>query len=150
MDSPLLKVSCPECGAGLKTNNPAGFEIGSAIECPKCQTYFAAEPPAEAKPAVAKPVKKAVAAVVDDDDDDDSPVEKKPKKKKGKRNREDGDGPTGYAKYRKSPIRFIILGILLIVMIVLAVLLWQKWENQKKADKEFESTRATAAFRAEG
>lgn len=126
--SPIQKVTCPECGAGLKTKNPRGFPLGEALECPKCQTYFAVEGP--------KPVRKSVAAVIADDDDDDD----RPRKKRKKRARDDEE-TSGYVKYRRSPLRFIILGVLVAVMIVMAVLLWFKWENQKKADKEFESSR---------
>jgi uncharacterized Zn finger protein (UPF0148 family) len=135
--SPIQKVTCPECGAVLKTKSPRGFKVDDSLECPKCQTYFAVEEPNPGPNDRPKPVKKAVAAVIADDDDDD---DDRPRKKRKKRARDDEE-TSGYVKYRRSPLRFIILGVLVAVMIVMAVLLWFKWENQKKADKEFESSR---------
>lgn len=134
--SPIQKVNCPECGAVLKTKNPRGFKVDDSLECPKCQTYFAVEEPNPGPNDRPKPVKKAVAAVIADDDDDDD----RPRKKRKKRARDDEE-TSGYEKYRRSPLRFVILGVLVVVMIVMAVLLWLRWENQKKADKEFESSR---------
>lgn len=134
--SPIQKVTCLECGAVLKTNNPRGFKVDDSLECPKCQTYFAVEEPNPGPNDRPKPVKKAVAAVIADDDDDDD----RPRKKRKKRARDDEE-TSGYEKYRRSPLRFVILGVLVVVMIVMAVLLWLRWENQKKADKEFESSR---------
>lgn len=106
---PILRVSCPGCGAGLKSNSPAGFTAGAALSCPKCKTKFAAEaeadaadldftsdaPPAgpasraaaAAKPAVVKPtvvkptvVKPTVVKPsVVRDEDDDAPKKKRPR-----------------------------------------------------------------------
>jgi DNA-directed RNA polymerase subunit M/transcription elongation factor TFIIS len=134
----LMRVSCPECGAGLKADDPAGFEVGQALECPKCETYFAVEAPRAA--AVAKPVAKAkkpvVVVEVDDEDDDDRPR----KKRRRDYDDEDDDRPrkkkkfeeSGYARYRTSPIRFVILGVLILILIVMAVLLKMKWDREKQ------------------
>lgn len=132
----ILRVTCPECGAGLKADDPAGFEVGQALECPKCDTYFEVETPRAA--AVAKPVAKAKkpVVVVEDDDDDERPRNKRRRdyddeeedRPRKKRKSEAG----GYARYRKSPIRFIILGVLIVVLIVMAVLLKMKWDREKQ------------------
>lgn len=100
---PITRVSCPGCGAGLRSNSPSGFTAGAALSCPKCKTKFAAAdesdadldftadaPPAGsaakaakpvAKPSVVKPavVKPTVVkpTVVSDDDDDDRPRKKR-------------------------------------------------------------------------
>ena len=132
----IMRVTCPECGAGLKADDPAGFEVGQALECPKCDTYFEVEAP---KVAVAKPVakaKKPAVVVEDDEDDDDRPRKKRRRdyddeeedRPRKKRKAEEG----GYARYRKSPIRFIILGVLIVIMIVIAVLLKMKWDREKQ------------------
>jgi len=139
------KTVCPECNAGLTSK--AGFEVGDAIECPKCETYFeVTAPKAIAKPAAkprvvddddepAPPKKAAKAQAVDDDDDDEPPVKKKLKKKKKKKSRvpayDDEDDAGG--SYKTSPVRFIILGVLVIVMGVLAYMLWQKRKKDKEA-----------------
>ena len=79
---PILKATCPECGA--KLSSPDGFDIGEELECPKCETEFKVRAP---KPAAvpAKP------KVVDDEDDDEDYEEPRPKKKKKKDFRGDDD-----------------------------------------------------------
>lgn len=120
---PLSRATCPECGATLKTNNPAGFTLGQALECPKCQTYFAVEEP---KAAVVKPK----VAVVEDDEDDDRPQKK--------RRRDDDDRPRKKKKaeegggYRTSALRFVVLGVLVFILIIGAVLLKLKWDKEKQ------------------
>ena len=135
----ILRVACPECGAGLKCPDPAGFAVGEKIECPKCETRFAVRAPARPRDDDRPPKKKAVKAAVVEDDEDDRPRKKKrrddddedddrPRRKKRPR---DDDERTGYQKYRTSPVRFIILGVLLLVMLVLAFFLYQKWQREK-------------------
>lgn len=99
----LAKVSCPECGASLKSAD--GFEVGEDVTCPKCDTAF----------AVPKPKAKAVLV-----EDEGEPAEK-PKKKKQKAAL--ADEPRSY---KNSPLRYAILGVLVVVMIVLGVLLYLK------------------------
>ena len=103
----IAKAVCPECGA--KLSSPEGFEAGEEVECPKCETAFKVRAP---KPT-AGPVKTASKAQVIDEDDDEDEEEERPKKKKkkgGKRRDDDG--------YKNSPVRFIVLGILILVMLV--------------------------------
>lgn len=120
----LLRIKCPECGAGLKS--AAGFQIGQSVCCPKCETYFAVEEPAEEVRAAKKAVKAAVADVADEDDEDERPR----KKKKGR-------GAAGGDSYKNSPLRFIILGILILILLVLAYFLYEK----KKREREQEAAR---------
>jgi phage FluMu protein Com len=137
---PILQVACPECGAKLSSR--AGFTAGQTIKCPKCEDVFAL-PAARRKPPVEleiddederpTPKKKKPAVVEDDEDDEPRPLKKKKrvvdedddederprKKKKGKKS--DGEGD-----YASSPLRFIILGVLVIVMLVLGYFLYRK------------------------
>ena len=139
---PISRAVCPECGAGLKCSDPAGFEVGEKIDCPKCQTRFAVRAPARPREEEEdRPRKKVMkAAAVDDDEDDDRPRKRKrprdedeeddrPRKKKRRR---DDDEQSGYQKYRTSPVRFIVLGVLVVVMLVLAFFLYQKWQREKE------------------
>jgi hypothetical protein len=145
---PIMRAVCPECHTGLKTGNPNGFAIGQTVSCPKCQTKFAVEAPPPAKPAPAKPAKPKVVVVDDDDDDDEDQIpakkkrprddddeddeDEKPKKKskKGKKKKSSDDGERSY---KNSPIRFIVLGVLLLIMIVLGVLLFLKFQGEGTA-----------------
>ncbi len=132
----LLKLKCPECNAGLKS--ATGFTVGQTVCCPKCETYFAVEEPIEEEEEEEKPSKgkektapagkKPVKAAATDDED-----EPKPKKKKKKKASTDEDEESG--SYKKSPIRFVILGVLLLVMIVLGVMLFLKKRNEAAAEK---------------
>ena len=103
---PILKATCPECGA--KISSPDGFDIGEELECPKCETEFKVRAP---KPAAvpAKP------KVVDDDDDDEDYEEPRPKKKTKKDFRGDDDDEKSY---KNSPLRFLVLGVLVLIMLV--------------------------------
>ena len=144
----LLKIKCPECNAGLKS--ATGFTPGQTVCCPKCETYFAVEEPAEdededepkAKTKTGKgkekdaPAKKAVKAAVADDADDEEEEDEKPKKKKKKRAADDDDERS----YKKSPIRFVILGILVLVLIGLGVMLYLKKQREATAEKERQET----------
>ena len=141
---PINKVACPECGAGLSSK--AGFDVGDEIECPKCGEEFTVRAPKPAAKPVAKPAPipaaKARPAPRDDDDDeederpkkkkkpaprDDDDERPKKKKKKGKKN-SDSEG-----SYKTSPVRFIVLGILVLVMVVLGVLLFLKKSGEASA-----------------
>ena len=92
---PIAKAVCPECGA--KISSPDGFAVGEEVECPKCETEFKVRTPKPAKPQV-----------IDDDEDE------RPKKKKKKRRDDDDEG----GGYKNSPVRFIVLGILILAMLV--------------------------------
>jgi DNA-directed RNA polymerase subunit M/transcription elongation factor TFIIS len=131
----IERATCPECRTTLKSTKPTGFVLGEALECPKCGTYFAAEATATAKPVV-KPraiedddederPRKKKARVVEDDEDEDEPPRKKGKKAK----KHDGE-----RSYKSSPIRFIVLGVLVVIMLVLAFFLYQKWQREKEAN----------------
>ncbi len=107
----IAKTVCPECGA--KISSPDGFDLGEMVECPKCETEFKVRAP---KPA-AVPVKPAKPKVVADaaDDEDYEDDEPKPKKKKQGSRRDSDDGEKSY---KNSPLRFVILGVLVLVMLV--------------------------------
>ena len=136
----LMRVTCPECGAGLKADDPAGFEVGQTLECPKCDTYFAVEAPKASTVAVARPVAKAKKPAIVAEEDDEDDIDRPRKKRRRDYDDEDEDRPRkkgkseegGYTRYRKSPIRFIVLGVLIIVLIVMAVLLKMKWDREKQ------------------
>ena len=125
----ILRIECPECGAGLKS--PTGFAAGQSVACPKCETYFTVEEPEDNLPA--KP-KKAVKAVSSRDDDDDEEGEK-PKKKKKKKSRDDDDDDDDGKSYKTSPMRFIVLGILVVIMVVLGIMLVMKKMDEKKQNE---------------
>jgi hypothetical protein len=127
----------------LKCSDPAGFEVGEKIDCPKCETRFAVRAPARPREEETEPPrKKAVKASAAEDDEDDRPRKKKrrrdddeddddrPRKKK-KRDR-DEDERSGYQKYKSSPIRFIVLGVLVLIMLVLGFFLYLKWQKEKE------------------
>ena len=151
---PILRAVCPECKAGMKSGSPAGFAEGQTIECPKCGTYFAVEEAPAAKAPAAKPAAKprpkdddeddrpAKKKARRDDDEDDRPAKKKArrdddededddeddrpkKKKKGKKSKDE-------KSYKSSPVRFIVLGVLVLIMLVGAFFLYQKWEKEKE------------------
>ena len=109
---PMAKATCPECGA--KLSSPDGFDIGEVVECPKCETEFKirASKPAVAPVKSAKP--KVVADAEDDEDYEDDELKLKKKKKQGSR-RDSDDEETSY---KNSPLRFVILGVLVLVMLV--------------------------------
>ena len=115
---PLPRITCPECGAGLKS--ATGFKVGQTVACPKCETDFEVEEPDDAPAKAKKPVR---AAARDDDDDDDD----RPRKKKKKRRDDE-------KSYKNSPLRFVILGVLVVVMGVLGFLLLQKRKGNEVAD----------------
>ena len=50
---PLNRVSCPECGAGLKS--PRGFTQGQTVCCSKCEAYFTVRDELAAGPARSDP-----------------------------------------------------------------------------------------------
>jgi uncharacterized Zn finger protein (UPF0148 family) len=126
----LLKIKCPECGAGLKS--PTGFTVGQTVPCPKCETYFSVEEPDEALTGK-KPVK---AAVADDDEDYDAPKKKK--------KRQDDDEPAGRS-YRNSPLRYAVLGVLLVILGVLVVLFIQKKQREREEAKANDTTKPEQA-----
>ncbi len=129
---PIAKATCPECGA--KLSSPDGFEIGEEVECPKCDTEFKVRAPKPAaspakpvkpkvvdddederpKPKAKKPVKRKPVDDEDEDDDDDEDEDERPKKKKKGSRRGGGDEKS----YKSSPLRFIILGVLVLIMLV--------------------------------
>ncbi|MDB5312481.1 MAG: hypothetical protein JWO38_6683 [Gemmataceae bacterium] len=128
---PLTRITCPECGAGLKS--PTGFAAGQTVSCPKCETYFTVEDPDDepappAKAAAAKKPVKAVASRDEDDGDDDRPK----KRKKKRRDEDDDEDDENGRAYKSSWIRYTILGVLVIVMLVLGYMLYQKRQKEKE------------------
>jgi uncharacterized Zn finger protein (UPF0148 family) len=151
----LNRIPCPECGAGLKS--ASGFTVGQTVCCPKCETYFNVEEPAEdnedaeekespkkvksttpsnkAKAAGGKKPVKAAAMSDDDDDDREDDEDYKPKKKKKKKkHRDDDDDDDEERSYKNSPLRYAILGILVIVMLVGAFFLYKKYQKEHSDD----------------
>ncbi len=106
----IAKATCPECGA--KLSRPDGFDLGEVVECPKCVAEFKVRAP---KPAAA-PVKSAKPKVVADAEDDEDYEDDEPKKKKKNGSRRDSDDED--KSYKNSPLRFVILGVLVLVMLV--------------------------------
>jgi hypothetical protein len=159
----LNRIPCPECSAGLKS--ATGFTVGQTVCCPKCDTYFNVEEPAEDKEDVEekespkkvkssttsnkaktaagkKPVKAAAMSDEDDDDREDDEEDYKPKKKKNKKKRRDDDDDDDEERsYKNSPLRYAILGILLIVMLVGAFFLYKKYQKEHSDDTA--STKST-------
>lgn len=129
----IMRIECPECGAGLKS--PTGFAAGQSVACPKCETYFTVEEPEEERPAKSKKAVKAVSSRDDDDDEEDE----KPKKKKKKKSRDDDDDDDddegGGKSYKTSPLRFIVLGILVVIMAVLGIMLVVRKMDEKKQNE---------------
>jgi len=117
----IPQVACPECGA--KLSSKAGFTAGQRIKCPKCQEAFAV-PGAKRKPVAVDdepmPVKKKKKPVAVDDDDDEEDERPKKIKKKGKKGAKERD-------YASSPLRFVVLGVLVVVMLVMAYFLYRKF-----------------------
>lgn len=122
---PVSRIKCPECGAGLSSKT--GFEEGQTVCCPKCETYFTVEDPAEAPVGARKPMR----AVVEDDEEDDRPRKKKKRRDDDEKER----------SYKNSPARYAVLGLLVLVMCALGVMLYLKM-NKKWLWKE-EDTSST-------
>lgn len=129
----LTRITCPECGVGLKS--PTGFTVGETVHCKKCETYFAVEEPGDeaadadrpqkARPAAPTPgkagTKKPLRAAADDEDENDAPKARK------KKRADDTE-----KSYKTSPLRFVILGGLLVVLGVLGFMLYQKKQKEKE------------------
>jgi hypothetical protein len=63
--------------------------------------------------------------------DDEDDYDDRPRKKKRRRT---DDEETGWQKYKRSPVRFAVLGVLVVGMLVLAYFLYQKLERQGRRD----------------
>lgn len=100
---PINRLTCPDCGAGLKS--AAGFKPGATVSCPKCKAEFEAEEPEEEEEAEEK--------------------EERPKKKKKKQKAEKE------WSYRNSWIRYAILAILVTIMCVMGYMLYLKKERER-------------------
>ncbi len=116
----LTRTVCSECGVALKSSS--GFVVGKTICCPKCETYFTVEEPAEEEGEVEEaPRKKQVQVTRDDEvDDDDNRPKKKKKKKKAKES------------YKNHSLRYAILGVLVTAMLVLGVFLILNKKHEAK------------------
>jgi hypothetical protein len=144
----MNRIPCPECGASLKS--PTGFAAGQTVCCPKCEAYFAVEEPAEeseateetnklkkAKPQPTKATtagRKPLKAATLPDDDEDDEEEEQPKKKKKKKKRQDDDDDDK-PSYKNSPLRFVVLAVLVVTMLVLGYFLYDK-RAKERADKD--------------
>jgi Leucine-rich repeat (LRR) protein len=156
----LNRIPCPECGAGLKSSS--GFVVGKTVCCPKCETYFTVEEPAEenqemeesespkksltsspsskGKPGLGKKPIKA-ASIADDDDEDEEEEEDRPRKKKKKKRRDDDEEERSY---KNSPLRFAILGLLIIVMLVGAFFLYKKYRKEHTEEETASSSSSSS------
>jgi uncharacterized Zn finger protein (UPF0148 family) len=123
----ITRIECPECGAGLKS--PSGFKAGQSVACPKCETYFTVDEPADDEDEVERPKKKAVKAASARDDDDED-VADQPRKNKKKKRRDDDDDEE--KSYKNSPLRYVVLGVLVVIMIVLGIMLILKKKNERE------------------
>lgn len=140
----LQKIQCPECSVGLKS--AAGFKIGQTVCCRKCETYFVVEEPAEdeepeeeEKPKPKTATKKAVKAAVNEDEDDEE--DERPKKKKKKRAADAGD--EGWS-YKNSPVRFVVISVLVAVLLVLAYFLYEKKKKEREDAAAYPATNTSA------
>jgi len=119
----VQQIICPECDAKLSSR--AGFTAGQKLRCPKCEAVFAVtaanrESPVEMEmdeEDEPRPAKKKKPVVVEEDEDE----RPRKKKKKGKKS-EDDEG-----SYTNSPVRFIILGVLVVTMLVMGFFLYKKF-----------------------
>lgn len=149
---PLLRITCPECGAGLKSS--AGFTPGKTITCPKCEADFVVEEPEEEKPVAdrrttkMKPATKKLKVAVAEDDEDDEDEDEKPKKakkKKKKKKRVSEDGDDEEWSYKNSWIRYAVLGVLVVVLAVLGYMLYKKKQDEAKNNAAAPAAHVTAA-----
>lgn len=106
----IPRTSCPECNAGLKCTDPAGFAPGEPLECPKCGATLAIEG-AAAGPVAARPATRPRLIEDDEDEADDRPRRRTAKK----------PASAGYVV-----MRVAVLGVLLVILCVLGYLLYQK------------------------
>jgi hypothetical protein len=157
----LNRIPCPECGAAL--NSAKGFTIGQTVCCPKCETYFKVAEPAEEnevgenerpKAAAAKaaggkkPIKAAAVSDVDEAEDDEEEFRPKKKKKRSKKRRDEDDDDE--RSYTNSPLRFVILGVLLIVLVVLGVMLYLKFKKENANETADANSTATSGAANQG
>jgi predicted Zn finger-like uncharacterized protein len=133
---PILRATCPECRAAVTSES--GFSAGEVVTCPKCGTYFEATAPKAAAAIPAKPANKKSAP---DQEEDDMEYDDRPQKK-AKRRRDDDEeydddddrprkGKKKAGGYKTSPVRFVVLGILVATMLVLGVFLVLKMKKER-------------------
>ncbi|MEO2088788.1 MAG: hypothetical protein ABGY75_04710 [Gemmataceae bacterium] len=160
---PGAVVSCPKCSTYFEVTATVAPPVERAAPILPAQPLAAKPLPAKPIPAWRddddeddrprkkrreddeddRPRKKPVVEVLEDDEDDDDRPRKKrrredddeddddrPRKKKKKRNagRDEGGG------YSNSPIRFVVLGVLVLVMVVLGVMLILKQLKEREQD----------------
>ena len=97
---------CPTCA--MKRASKSGFTVGQMVECRGCKTAFPVPDPSARK--------KAKPPAVEDDDEEERP---KKKKKKGTK--------AGEGSYASSPMRFVVLGVLVVTMLVMGYFLYRKF-----------------------
>jgi uncharacterized Zn finger protein (UPF0148 family) len=132
----INRISCPECSAGLKSGT--GFSPGQTVCCPKCETYFVVEEPADEveeeqeKPARSTKGKGKTGSAntkgrtKPDDGEEEDDYEPPRKKKKKKRSEDDDDERS----YKNSPVRYGILTVLVVIMLVGLYFLIQKYRRE--------------------
>lgn len=126
----ILRVTCPECDAALTSKT--GFTAGKEITCPRCDAEFEVTAP---KVASAKPVAKKSSAV--DDDENDRPQKRKRSREEDEDDEDDRPRKRkkGSGGYKTSPLRFVVLGILVLVMLGLGVALIMKMMKDREDAK---------------
>jgi phage FluMu protein Com len=134
----IPQAICPDCSA--KLSSKVGFTAGQKIKCPKCDTVFAVlapkkkpvvleddeerPPPKKKKPVLLeedeepRPVKKKKKPVIVEDDEEE---DERPRRKKKGKDKSESEG-----SFANSPLRFVILGVLVVVMLVMGYFLYKK------------------------
>ncbi len=124
---PLNRVVCPSCETVLKS--AVGFNAGQPVHCPHCESNFAAEKPElENKPRAG--VKKSPRVIVVEGDGMDAEAEPSRNRDGTKKRKTKSSRP-----YRSSPLRFVMIALLLSVLGLLSYKLYLKWQREKDSTK---------------
>lgn len=135
----ITRVECPSCGAVLRSTSPQGFVPSTPVSCPKCKQWFAATAPAPPSSSPSRrvrdedgpPSRKRTRPRRDDDDDDyDDRPRKKSRKGKKKKTKDVVES------YKMSPVRAIVIAVLIAVLGIMAFMLKKKWDKDAETAKE--------------
>lgn len=106
----LIRIKCPECGAGLKSST--GFTPGQSVSCPKCETEFTVE---------AQTAESLAASNRAGGPDDFVPGGSRGANHNGKE-----------WSYKNSWLRYAVLGVLIVALGVLGYMLYDKKMTERK------------------
>ena len=143
-------IACPECQeefvvkAGKNSSLPPRKPVRAAsVAVDDDDDVAPSKPKAKSKPAVViddeddeevvRPKKRARVEVDDDDEDEDRPVRVKKSKSGKNKGKRRGGGDDEKKSYKNSPIRFVILGLLLVVLAVMVYFLYIKKSDEGKS-----------------